>query len=159
MGTFTYEADLFPGQRLNALAGIAPGGATTVFNQSLTSGFRAPVDQVVADAVPEECFFGPFPVLVPCRTWTALVEEFFSPFAFRGRPSSFAGAAVMQAHSRQAAAIRQELASRLGICEEDADDDADRSFVLVRVPRSIPDNTIHLPDPQTQPVWPFRRSR
>ncbi|WP_024874085.1 hypothetical protein [Saccharomonospora piscinae] len=152
MGTFTYQAALLPGQRLNALAGISPGGTPTVFNQTLGPGFREPIDNVVDSAVPEECVFG-LPVLTPCRSWSALVEEFFARFVFHGLPSPFAGAAARQAHSREAEAIRHALADRLGIRPEDADDRADRGFVLARIPRTIPNGTIHLPDAPTRSLW------
>ncbi|CAM2924704.1 hypothetical protein SAXI111661_08605 [Saccharomonospora xinjiangensis] len=153
MGTLSYQADLLPGQRLNVLAGLASDGTRTVFNKTLAPGIPQPVEEVVRGADPEKCVFGPFPVLTPCRTWTALVEEFFARFAFHGLPSSFAGAAARQAHSRQSEAIRHELADRLGIRVEDAGDEADRSFVLVRVPRTVPGSTIRLPDPRTRTMW------
>ncbi|WAL68815.1 hypothetical protein ORV05_13930 [Amycolatopsis cynarae] len=153
METFAYKASLFPGQQLNALAGIASDGSTAVFNEPLTDGFRGPVDRVIAGGHPEECSFGPFPILAPCRTWTELVEKFFAPFTFHGRPTSFAGAAVMQKHSRQSATIRQQLAEKFGVRVEDADDNADRSFVLVRVPRKVQNNEINLSGPQTRQMW------
>lgn len=152
MGMFLYKANIFPGQRINMLAGVSVE-SNSVFNQKLCDGFNAPVESLFSHYEPDSCFFGPFPVIVPCDNWTALVGAFFERFTMDGRPSSFAAAAALQGHSPEAKTIHTAVARRLGVKLEDANNQSNLSFVLVRVPRYLPENTVSLSAAKHRSLW------
>lgn len=152
MSTVTYKSELLPGQRINILSGMSASNSV-VFNQKLSPGNHELVDQLVAGLDPGSCYFGPFPILVPCDNWSKLVNALFCKYTFNGRPDSFAAAAALQAHSSQSGTIQKSLAAKLGIKSEDVDDNADRGFILARVPRIVPNGNISLTSAGNASIW------
>ncbi|HBI03730.1 MAG TPA: hypothetical protein DDY49_06845, partial [Paenibacillaceae bacterium] len=136
MGNFTYCSNVTPGQLINLLVGMKPD-VQAPFSSIVREGTREAIDKVLEELTFDECFFGPFPELVPCVNWSQLVAEFFARFKVKGRSERFASSAVLQIHSGQYASTAKELAERLGIHQDYAQDNSGYSFVLARVPRNI----------------------